>query len=250
MSADLVLLHGVGLDHRMWQRCAPELSGHRVNTPDLPGHGAGEPISRDATLDDLAAAVLRELPGPAHLVGFSLGALVAQQIALRAPAAVRSLVLVSSVAARSPEQAGAVRERSEAAEADFAATAEAAVQRWMTPEWQAREPDLAARLRSTLLGNDLDSYRTAYRIFATADADLADRLSAITAPTLAITGADDPGSTPAMTEHLAAAIPRARAVVVPGARHLLPLERPARLCAEIRAHLARTTTRTTTEPEP
>ena len=238
--SDLVLLHGVGLDHRMWDRCAPQLS--RVSTPDLPGHGAGEPIPPDATLDDLADAVLRGLPGPAHLVGFSLGALVAQQIALRAPTAVRSLVLVSSVAARSPEQAGAVRARLDAAELDFAATAEAAVQRWMTPDWQAREPELTAQLRSTLLGNDPDSYRTAYRIFATADADLAERLSAITAPTLAITGADDPGSTPAMTEHLAATIPHARAVVVPGARHLLPLEDPARLCAEIRAHLARTTT--------
>ncbi|MFR9730717.1 alpha/beta fold hydrolase [Saccharopolyspora sp. MS10] len=242
MSADLVLLHGVGLDHRMWQRCAPELAReHQVSTPDLPGHGAAAPLAPGATLGDLAAEVARGLPGPVHLVGFSLGALVAQQIALRFPETVRSLVLVSSVAARAPAEAAAVGDRLRAAERDFPATAEAAVQRWMDPRWRAREPDLADRLRATLLANDLDSYLAAYRIFATGDAELAGHLGRITAPALAITGADDPGSTPAMTEHLAAAIPGARAVVVPGARHLLPLEHPARLCAEIREHLTHPT---------
>jgi len=248
MSEHLVLLHGVGLDHRMWQRCVPELArDHRVSTPDLPGHGTGDPITPGAALDDLAAAIARDLPGPVHLVGFSLGALVAQQVALRAPDAVRSLVLISSVARRSPEQSAAVRGRLRAAEQDFAATSEAAVQRWMTPEWQQHEPDLAAELRATLLANDRDAYLAAYRIFATADAELASRLPGITAPTLAITGGADPGSTPEMTEHLATTIPRARAVVIPAARHLLPLEQPAQVCLEIRAHVSRTTS-TTSEP--
>ena len=45
-------------------------------------------------------------------------------------------------------------------------------------------------------------------------------------PALAITGAEDPGSTPEMTRRLADALPDCRAVVVPGARHMLPVERP------------------------
>ncbi|MCA1226460.1 MULTISPECIES: alpha/beta fold hydrolase [unclassified Saccharopolyspora] len=242
MTDQLVLLHGVGLDHRMWDRCAPELArDNPVLAPDLPGHGAGGAVEPDAELDDLAAAVARRLSGPAHLVGFSLGALVAQCLAVRHPELVRSLVLVSSVAARSPEQSAAVGDRLRGVAQDFAGTAEAAVQRWMSPDWQAREPELADRLRTTLLGNDLDDYLACYRIFATADRELAPLLPGITAPTLAITGAEDPGSTPAMTEHLAATIPEAHAVVVPGARHLLPLERPDRLVAEIRTHLTRTT---------
>lgn len=243
MTEDLVLLHGVGLDHRMWDRCVPALTrNHRVSTPDLPGHGTGPAVASDASLDDLADEVLRNLPErPVHLVGFSLGGLVAQQIAVRAPEAVRSLVLVSSVARRGPEQSAAVRDRLRAAQQDFPDTAETAVQRWMTADWQAREPGLVERLRATLLANDLGSYIACYRIFATADADLAAHLPDITAPTLAITGGDDPGSTPEMTERLAATIPRARAVVVPGAQHLLPLECPDRLCAEIRTHITRTT---------
>lgn len=242
MSSDLVLLHGVGLDHRMWDRCVPKLArNHQVRTPDLPGHGRAAPLPRNATLDDLAVTVAGDLPGPVHLIGFSLGALVAQQIALRVPDAIRSLVLVSSVAQRSPEQTAAVRSRLRAAEQDFPATAEAALQRWMTPAWQAHEPDLVQQLRTTLLANDPESYLTAYRIFAAADVDLADQLATITTPTLAITGAEDPGSTPEMSEHLAATMPHCHAVVLPEAKHLLPLEQPTRLCAEIRTHLSRTT---------
>lgn len=56
---------------------------------------------------------------------------------------------------------------------------------------------------------------------------------------LVVTGGDDPGSTPAMTRALAEAIPAARAVVLPGARHLLPLERPVELAALILEHVGR-----------
>lgn len=239
----VLLLHGVGLDHRMWQRCLPELGrDHWVAAPDLPGHGTAGPVSPGLTLDELATSVRRRLTGPVHLVGFSLGALVAQQLAARRPDLVRSLVLVSSVTERSPEQSAAVGDRLRTAEQDFAASAEAALNRWMTPQWQADEPQLAEQLRRTLLRNDLESYLACYRVFATADAELVGRLPEITAPTLAITGGDDPGSTAEMTARLAAAIPDARSVVVPGAKHLLPLQRPEQLCAEIREHITRTAT--------
>ena len=77
-----------------------------------------------------------------------------------------------------------------------------------------------------LLANDVRSYLNCYRVFATADAEIAPELPRITVPALAITGENDPGSTPEMTRRLADAIPGCRAVVVPGARHMLPVERP------------------------
>lgn len=227
----ILLLHGVGLDRTMWSRC--RLPG--AVALDLLGHGSAAPAPPGTTLADLAGDVAERLSGPAHVVGFSLGALVAQRLAIGRPDLVRSLTLVSSVADRSAGESVAVRGRLEQAARDFPATVQAAVDRWLSPEWRADEPDLAERLRATMLGNDLPSYLACYRVFATADAELWPSLPRIEAPTLAITGADDPGSTPAMTHKLAAAIPKARAVVVPGARHLLPLERPARLTEEILA---------------
>ncbi len=91
--------------------------------------------------------------------------------------------------------------------------------------------------RATLLANDPDSFLNCYRVFATADAEIADDLSRISVPALAITGERDPGSTPEMTRRLAEAIPHCRAVVVPGARHMLPVERPRELVDHLTAFI-------------
>jgi pimeloyl-ACP methyl ester carboxylesterase len=234
---DLVLVHGVGLDHRMWSRCRDPLARqHRVLSVDLLGHGSAPRIGAGVTLPAMADHLVSDLPGPAHLVGFSLGALVVQALAIRSPELVRSLTLVSSVANRSAEQTNAVHERLALSESDFPATVDAAIQRWMAPAWRYADPELVAELRSTLLANDRESYFAAYRVFATADAELWPVVGEITAPTLVITGGDDPGSTPEMTRQLADRIPGAAAVVVESARHLLPLEEPGRLTTAILTH--------------
>ncbi|MEV0401313.1 alpha/beta fold hydrolase [Actinoallomurus sp. NPDC050550] len=235
---DLVLIHGVGLDRSMWDRCLPELTRHhRVTVVDLRGHGRSPRAEPGVTAADLAADIAEVAAGSSHVVGFSLGALVAQELALAAPARVRSLTLVSSVAGRGEDEAAAVRARLEGAAADFKGAARAAVERWFSDEWTAREPQLRREVLATLLANDRASYLACYAVFATADRDLWHRLGEISAPTLAVTGSDDPGSTPAMTRRLAAAIPGARSLIIPGARHLLPLERPAELCHAILTHV-------------
>jgi pimeloyl-ACP methyl ester carboxylesterase len=113
---------------------------------------------------------------------------------------------------------------------------DAAIQRWMEPRWRDAEPGLADELRRTLLDNNRESYLAAYRVFATADAELWPRISRITAPTLAITGGDDPGSTPEMTRQLGHRIPGARFEIIESVRHLLPLAEPERLADAILAH--------------
>ncbi|MEV7085678.1 alpha/beta fold hydrolase [Streptomyces sp. NPDC093085] len=244
----LVLLHGVGLDRRMWDRCLPGLAAaHRVTLADLRGHGAspaaGASTSCAALAGDVAALVERTThgegrEGPVHLVGFSLGALVAQRLAVDRPELVASLTLVSSVAARSARERAAVAERRRRAAEDFGASARAAVERWFAPAWRAREPETADAVLRTLLATDHASYLACYDIFGTADAELWPLLPGIAAPTLAITGVDDPGSTPEMTRRLAARIPGARGAVVPDTRHLLPLERPDPLVTAVLAHTA------------
>lgn len=221
----LVLLHGVGLDHTMWEPAAALLSDRfTVLTPDLPGHGARPPVPATVTLADLADGVAGEIPADAHLVGFSLGALIAQHLALHRPDLVATLTSVSSVCARTPEERASVRDRLRTAEADFPASVAASLSRWY--DGTGVDPDRVARTGATLLANDTASFLACYRVFATADADLAPHLAAIAVPALAVTGEHDPGSTPAMTHRLAAAIPGCRAAVVPGARHMLPVERP------------------------
>jgi 3-oxoadipate enol-lactonase len=242
----VVLLHGVGLDHTLWDRCLPALlEEHRVITVDLRGHGRSGPAAPGTSLDDLTSDVLEVLDdvgaSQVHLVGFSLGALVAQHLAIRHPGRVATLALVSSVALRTPTERQAVQRRLEAARSDMHGTVDAAVDRWFDEAWRLEEPQLVADVRRTMLANHPESYLACYTVFSVGDQQVGPLLGQIETPTLAITGSDDPGSTPEMSQRLAAAIPDAYAVVVEGARHLLPLERPVELAAALTKHFERTT---------
>ncbi|WP_306319808.1 MULTISPECIES: alpha/beta fold hydrolase [unclassified Streptomyces] len=221
----LVLLHGVGLDRTMWEPVTALLADRfTVVAPDLPGHGARPPVRGDITLAELADGVAEHIPAGSHVVGFSLGALVAQQLALLHPELTRTLVSASSVCRRTPAERAAVQARLRTAESDFAASTEASIERWYADT--TVPDDVVERTRATLAANDVDSFLGCYRVFANADAELGPRLGDITVPSLAVTGENDPGSTPEMTHRLAAALPDCRAVIVPGARHMLPVERP------------------------
>ena len=234
--ATVVLLHGVGLDHTVW-RPVQALLPDTIETvaPDLAGHGANPPAQEDISLADLADGVVGAIPPGSHLVGFSLGALVAQHVAVHRPELVASLTSVSSVCKRTAEERAAVLSRLDVAAKDFAASAEASLQRWYDgTEVSAEQVRLT---RTTLLANDPDSFLNCYRVFATADADIADDLFRISVPALAITGERDPGSTPEMTRRLAESIPHCQAVIVPGARHMLPVERPRDLVDHLSAFI-------------
>ncbi|MCU4748963.1 MULTISPECIES: alpha/beta fold hydrolase [unclassified Streptomyces] len=221
----LVLLHGVGLDHTMWEPAAVLLSDHfTVLTPDLPGHGTRPPARDGITLAELADDIAATVPPGAHLVGFSLGALVAQHLAIHHPGRAATLTSVSSVCRRTPQERAAVLARLRTAENDVGASAAASLERWYAGTGVG--PERVARTEAVLRANDPGSFLACYRVFATADAELAPSLGEITLPALAVTGEDDPGSTPAMTHRLAAALPDCRAVIVPRARHMLPVQRP------------------------
>ncbi|WP_395727072.1 alpha/beta fold hydrolase [Nakamurella sp.] len=232
----IVLLHGVGLDHTMWQPVTALLADrYRVLALDLPGHGTNPPAPAGVSLDDLADAVAPQVPAGAHLIGFSLGALIAQQLARYRPELVASLTSVNSVCRRTEPERAAVLARLAAAERDFPASVEASLHRWYDGTGVA--PELVRATRDVLLANDVDSFLNCYRVFATGDARIGPELSKITVPSLALTGELDGGSTPEMSRRLAAAMPHCRAQVVPGARHMLPVQEPEAFVTSITTFL-------------
>lgn len=94
---DVVLLHGWGMHSGVWEDVAQSLlEDYRVTVLDLPGHGYSRRAESGHTLVDLCAAVIAVTPPHAAWVGWSLGGLIAQQIAITAPERVNRLALVNS----------------------------------------------------------------------------------------------------------------------------------------------------------
>jgi len=92
----LVLLHGWAMNSAVWERVVKRLSAsYRLFLVDLPGMGQSRAVY-PYHLHSLAEAVAEEIPGVSTILGWSLGGLVAQQIALNQPDRVEKLILVGT----------------------------------------------------------------------------------------------------------------------------------------------------------
>lgn len=95
-NCHLVLLHGWGLNAQVWDCITPELRSHfTLHLVDLPGFGRSSGFSA-MSLSDMAQWVLAQAPEKAIWLGWSLGGLVASQVALTHPERVQALVTVAS----------------------------------------------------------------------------------------------------------------------------------------------------------
>ena len=226
----IIFLHGVGLDKTCWAAQESALAPHaRVITYDLLGHGDCRKPDREITLHDyveqLRALMDNEGLDRAILVGFSFGGLTLQLFATTYPERVEKLVIMGAVYRRTPEQIAAVAGRLETAEREGPeAIISAAITRWYAPEYQVAHPEVIEATNTRLKNNIPHEFLTAYRIFVMSDHLVTGRLEEITAPTLVIAGELDPGSTPDMAKTMADEIPDACLCIIPGARHMLPVE--------------------------
>jgi pimeloyl-ACP methyl ester carboxylesterase len=105
------------------------------------------------------------------------------------------------------------------------------LERWFTPLFAD-----VRRYREMFLATDPEGYARSCDALARWDAR--EEIAAIAAPTLVISGADDPATPPEHGEFLASRIPNARHVVVRNARHLANVERADEVSALLREHLA------------
>lgn len=95
-NCHLVLLHGWGLNAQVWHCISEELSSHfTLHLVDLPGFGRSQGFGA-MTLEAMAECVLKQAPDKAVWLGWSLGGLVASQVALSHPERVQALVTVAS----------------------------------------------------------------------------------------------------------------------------------------------------------
>jgi pimeloyl-ACP methyl ester carboxylesterase len=225
----IVLIHGVGMDQRSWQPQIEALSrNHRVVTYDMLGHGESRLPPEGVQLADFADQLLRLLEhlqiARAHVVGHSMGALVAIEFALRHPERCTRLLALNAVFQRSAQQRAAVLERALTLQNEgVAATVEATIARWFGAPVPAQLRETAALASDILAGVNALGYARAYQLFATSDEVHAAKLPHLAMPALFMTGEGDANSSPAMSQAMAALAPQGQAEIVPGARHMMNL---------------------------
>lgn len=239
----IVLIHGVGADLENWDGVVAALGdGFDILRYDLRGHGESSkppgPYSLDDFVEDLRGLLQDNEIDKAHIVGFSLGGLVAQGFALKHPECVDRLILISTVAGRTEAEKQRVLARAETlGQRGAGAHLGEAVSRWFTDEFIRSRPDVLEWRRQKSLKNDPAAYAAAYRVLATAD--LADELHRIEARTLVMTGENDVGSTPRMARLIADRVPDSVCVIFPDLKHSVLLEAPETVALEIHRFLTR-----------
>lgn len=242
-GAPAVLLHGIGGNRANWTDDLPDLATEReVLAPDLRGYGdsqshphAAPPLTFDDLVSD-AARVLQAIGRPAHVLGLSMGGLVAQALAARWPERVRSLVLVACRPGDAPVLPG---ERGEAFLRDrlgpierggTAALADSLVAALAGP---AASPGALAALRASILRLRVPDYLAVLRARSQME-PVADPAS-LRLPVLVLGGEADRLAPPEQMRALAAAIPGAALRLFPGVGHLVNLEAPEGFRAAVAA---------------
>ncbi len=233
----IVLLHSLALDRSMWQPMAEEIDdGRAVISLDLRGHG-GSPKDDAFSIDDMAddvAETLGELgQAPATIVGLSMGGCVAQALAIRHPGLVRALGLIDTTAWYGPDAPEKWAERaSKARKQGMTSLSQFQLDRWFSTGFIRDNQELTEHLLRVFAANDIDCYTAACHAMGDFDARAA--LGTISVPAVVIVGELDPATTPEHASEIAARIPDSMLHVLPGAKHLTPVEYPRRVADLLR----------------
>ncbi len=226
----IVLLHGAGGDHLFWPPPIRRLADQRIFAPDLPGHGRSPGLGRQA-ISEYTAEVRRLLQAlglsTVVMVGHSMGAAIALDMAVRFPKQVLALVLVGG-GARLPVSPDLIRSTSDPAA--FPEAVELLTQlsfgRAAGTNLKRLGANRLSQARPLVLHGDL---------LACDAFDIHERLRELALPALVVCGEDDKMTPPAYSAYLAQHIRGARLEILPRAGHMVMLEQPEAVADRLRS---------------
>lgn len=228
----LVLIHGVGLRAEAWNGQVFGLArAFDVVAPDLAGHGESDGFAEEPTLQAFSDRLAGLLHRDTVLVGHSMGAMIALDLAIRSPYKVCGVMALNAIFRRPESARASVRQRAGQLDGVHVPDPEPTLVRWFGDRASPERNACAGWLRSV----DPAGYRHAYKVFASEDGPSDDGLRSLTCPALFMTGGEEPNSTPAMSEAMAALASDGRCRVLAGAAHMMPMTHAAEVTAAIQA---------------
>lgn len=245
----IVLIPGLGMSTPAWQDARQRLEGRfRVITVDPRGAGRSdkpdEPYTGEIVAADLAAVLDSAGVERAHLVGHSMGGMIAQELALRRPERVASLVLAASYAATDEWSGRVLGFRQELIERlGLLDHFRVSIHFVFSPKAFRTMPEFIAGLERRLAESPPDERGYLRQLRFCLDHDASGRLGAVSAPTLVIAGAEDFLTSRFQGRELAELVAGAEYVELPEASHGLVWEEPAEFARLVAAHVERAASR-------
>ncbi len=235
----LLMYPSLGTSLRMWDSQLALSERLRLVRFDARGHGDSAVPPGPYEIADLGGDVIALMDAlaidTASLCGLSIGGMVGIWLGAHAPERIERLVLICTAAQMPPASAWRERAATVLAAGSTEPIADAVLGRWLTPAFAAAHPEVRADLRAMLVATSPEGY--ARSCGAIERMDLHGELTRIQAPTLLISGADDPVAPVERQRELVRAIPGARHETVAPAAHIAAVEQPDQVNRLIAEHL-------------
>ena len=224
-SIPIIFIHGVGLTYEIWQPQLDFFINYSTLAYDILGHGKSSLKKQNISFDDFSDQLINLIDElnfqKIHLVGFSIGSLIARNFATKFNDRLQSLVLLGSIYKRTEQQQKIVNERFNQAKKELKLS-KLALKRWFTDKYLENNPDTYDKISSILSSNNMTNFIKVYELFVNHKND--EDFEKITVNTLITTGENDIGSTIEMSQELKKIIKNSQLKIIKNGKHLCGIE--------------------------
>ena len=223
----IVFIHGIGLTHEIWDQQIDFFKNYNTIVYDLIAHGKTPLNKKQINMKDFSKQLLKLINeknlDKIHLVGFSLGSLIARDFAALHSDRLSSLTIFGTVYKRTEDEKKVVINRYEMMKKNKDVTKKRALGRWFTEEFIKKNPLIYKKIYEMLENNKHENWLKVYKLFVYhEDDDISIRQ--IKANSLIITGENDIGSKPVMSENISKVIQGSKFKIIKKGKHLCNIE--------------------------
>tara|TARA_Y100000741_G_scaffold345344_1_gene310693 strand:+ start:383 stop:1174 length:792 start_codon:yes stop_codon:yes gene_type:complete len=222
-----IFIHGVGLDNTMWYPQKEYFKNESMIYYDILNHGKSKSshryLSFEMFADQLNNLIQNLNIKKINLVGFSIGALIAQHFTQKYINKINKLILIGSVYKRTKDQISIVKKRYKEALSGKSITEES-IQRWFTKSFLNQNTQVYNFFHNLLDNKRNEDFLPAYKVFVESDKNFIN-FSNFNMPTLIMTGEKEVGSTPLMSEGIQNEIKNSKLYIIKNAKHGATIEK-------------------------